>query len=65
MDRRLVNFEDAPGYAKDIDDGTILATDTKALETFKKRQKSFNRIQEMEHEINILKSKLAKKKKSN
>lgn len=62
MDRKLINFEDAPGYSKDADDGTILATDLKALENFKKKAKAYNRFQEMEQEINILKSRLAKKK---
>jgi hypothetical protein len=62
--RTLIPFEDAPGYAKDATDGTIVATDRTMLENFKKRAKAFNRIQEMEQEINILKSKLTKKKKS-
>ena len=62
--RRLIPFEDCPGYAKDPTDGSLLATDKTMLENFKKRAKAFNRIQEMEQEINILKSRLTKKKKS-
>lgn len=60
MTRRLLEFEDAPGYAKDAADGTILATDTKMLEDFRKRAKAHNRMLEMNYEINILRQKLSK-----
>lgn len=60
MTRRLLEFEDAPGYAKDADDGTILATDTKMLEDFKKRARAHNKMIEMSYEINILRQKLSK-----
>lgn len=58
--RRIEEFEDCPGYGRDASTGTILATDRKALENFKKRSKAQNKVTEMNLEINILRDRIEK-----
>lgn len=58
--RKIEEFEDCPGYGRDAGSGTILATDLKALENFKKRSKAQNKVTEMNLEINILRDRIEK-----
>lgn len=61
VNRRLIQeFEDCPGYGKDLGSGAILAFDKKSLENFKKKSKAQSRIDEMKFEINILRDRLEK-----
>lgn len=58
--RQIQEFEDCPGYGKDLGTGAILAFDKKNLDNFKKRSKSQYRIEEMKYEINSLRERLEK-----
>lgn len=58
--RHIQEFEDCPGYGKELLSGAILAFDKKNLDNFKKKSKAQNRFEEMKIEINILRDRLEK-----
>ena len=58
--RYIQEFEDCPGYGKDVGSGAILAFDKKSLDNFKKKMKAQSKIDEMKFEINILRDRLEK-----
>lgn len=58
--RKILEFEDCPGYGREAGSGTVLATDLNALRNFKLKSKAQNKVAEMNLEINILRDRIEK-----
>lgn len=63
MNNHLIPVENHEGYAKDTRSSAYVFTDKSALEEYKQKKKTAKYINELKHEINMLKAEITTIKK--